>query len=40
VPEPLTDDIEAHMTGQLEAQWDQQYHGWGDAAKFPLTQGN
>lgn len=36
VPEPLTDAIEAHMTGQLEAQWDQQHNGWGDAAKFPL----
>lgn len=28
--------VESHLTGQLEAQWDEQYGGWGNAEKFPL----
>ncbi|WP_411964287.1 DUF255 domain-containing protein [Haloferax sp. YSMS24] len=32
----LTDQIEAHLAGQLEVTYDETHAGWGDAAKFPL----
>ena len=32
----LDDRIEAHMAGQLEDSFDEQYAGWGTDAKFPL----
>lgn len=33
---PVDDRIEAHLAGQLDEQWDEQFGGWGDDAKFPL----
>ena len=46
VPEPLrdaslpggrvTDEIERHLVGQLDAQYDSDHGGWGTDAKFPL----
>ncbi|PSQ06158.1 thioredoxin domain-containing protein [Halobacteriales archaeon QS_6_71_20] len=46
VPRALADDdtpagavtpaIEKHLAGQLDAQWDGEFAGWGDDAKFPL----
>ncbi|WP_435068876.1 DUF255 domain-containing protein [Haloplanus sp. C73] len=32
----LTDRIEEHLAGQLDAQFDAKFGGWGDAPKFPL----
>ncbi|AZH26542.1 DUF255 domain-containing protein [Haloplanus aerogenes] len=32
----VTDRIEEHLAGQLEAQFDDEFGGWGDAPKFPL----
>jgi len=32
----VTDRIEAHLAGQLDAQFDDEFGGWGDAPKFPL----
>jgi len=32
----VTDRIEEHLAGQLEAQFDAEFGGWGDAPKFPL----
>ena len=32
----LTDAIESHLAGQLEAKYDEQHAGWGSDAKFPL----
>ena len=32
----LTDAIESHLAGQLEAKYDDEYAGWGTDAKFPL----
>jgi len=46
IPRALADDdtpagevtpaIEEHLAGQLDAQWDADFAGWGDDAKFPL----
>jgi uncharacterized protein YyaL (SSP411 family) len=33
---PVTDAIEEHLAGQLDAQWDPEFAGWGDDAKFPM----
>ena len=33
---PVDDRIEAHLAGQLDEQWDAEFGGWGDDAKFPL----
>ena len=33
---PVDDRIEAHLAGQLGEQWDSEFGGWGDDAKFPL----
>ena len=33
---PVDDRIEAHLAGQLDKQWDAEFGGWGDDAKFPL----
>ncbi|UIP01103.1 DUF255 domain-containing protein [Halobaculum sp. CBA1158] len=33
---PVTSAIEEHLAGQLDAQWDPEFAGWGDDAKFPL----
>ena len=30
------DGVEAHMAGQIEAAFDEEYGGWGTDAKFPL----
>jgi len=32
----VTDRIEEHLAGQLDAQFDAEHGGWGDAPKFPL----
>jgi uncharacterized protein YyaL (SSP411 family) len=32
----VTDRIEKHLAGQLDAQFDAEHGGWGDAPKFPL----
>ena len=32
----LTDAIESHLAGQIEAKYDEEYAGWGSDAKFPL----
>ena len=32
----LTESIESHLAGQLEAKYDEEYAGWGTDAKFPL----
>jgi uncharacterized protein YyaL (SSP411 family) len=32
----VTDRIEEHLAGQLDAQFDDEFGGWGDAPKFPL----
>jgi hypothetical protein len=32
----VTPAIEEHVAGQLDRQFDEQYAGWGDDAKFPL----
>jgi uncharacterized protein YyaL (SSP411 family) len=32
----LTDGIESHLAGQLEAKYDAEHAGWGTDAKFPL----
>jgi uncharacterized protein YyaL (SSP411 family) len=32
----VTDRIEEHLAGQLAAQFDGEFGGWGDAPKFPL----
>jgi len=32
----VTDRIEEHLAGQLDAQFDAEFGGWGDAPKFPL----
>ncbi|ELZ41777.1 hypothetical protein C471_05341 [Halorubrum saccharovorum DSM 1137] len=32
----LTDAIENHLAGQIEAKYDEEYAGWGSDAKFPL----
>jgi len=32
----LTDNIEAHLAGQLSEQFDPQHGGWGTDAKFPM----
>ncbi|WP_418285993.1 DUF255 domain-containing protein [Halorubrum sp. DTA46] len=32
----VTDAIESHLAGQLEAKYDAEYAGWGTDAKFPL----
>ena len=32
----VTDRIEEHLAGQLDAQFDDEVGGWGDAPKFPL----
>jgi len=32
----VTDRIEAHLAGQLDAQFDAEFGGWGDSPKFPL----
>jgi uncharacterized protein YyaL (SSP411 family) len=32
----VTDRIEEHLAGQVEAQFDDEFGGWGDAPKFPL----
>jgi uncharacterized protein YyaL (SSP411 family) len=34
----LDERIEANMTGQLQAAYDEEFGGWGDGAKFPLPQ--
>ncbi|WP_277553337.1 DUF255 domain-containing protein [Halobaculum limi] len=33
---PVTTAIEEHLAGQLDAQWDPDFAGWGDDAKFPM----
>jgi len=33
---PVTTAIEEHLAGQLDAQWDPEFAGWGDDAKFPM----
>ncbi|WP_313691227.1 DUF255 domain-containing protein [Halorarum halobium] len=33
---PVDERIEEHLAGQLEAQWDAEFAGWGTDAKFPL----
>jgi uncharacterized protein YyaL (SSP411 family) len=33
----LDERVEAHMAGQLEAAFDEEYGGWGTDAKFPLS---
>ncbi|WP_435127863.1 DUF255 domain-containing protein [Halobaculum sp. D14] len=33
---PVGDYIEEHLAGQLESQWDSEFAGWGDDAKFPM----
>ncbi|WP_435065624.1 DUF255 domain-containing protein [Halobaculum sp. EA56] len=33
---PVTGSIEEHLAGQLDAQWDHDFAGWGDDAKFPM----
>ncbi|SHH52660.1 DUF255 domain-containing protein [Halobaculum gomorrense] len=33
---PVTTAIEEHLAGQLDAQWDPEFAGWGDDAKFPI----
>jgi uncharacterized protein YyaL (SSP411 family) len=33
---PVTDRIEEHLAGQVEAKFDAEFGGWGDAPKFPL----
>jgi len=32
----VTDRIEEHLAGQVAAQFDDEFGGWGDAPKFPL----
>jgi len=32
----LTDAIESHLAGQIEAKYDEEHAGWGSDAKFPL----
>ncbi|MWV64735.1 DUF255 domain-containing protein [Halorubrum sp. JWXQ-INN 858] len=32
----LTDAVESHLAGQLEAKYDTEHAGWGTEAKFPL----
>ena len=32
----VTPAIEEHLAGQLDAQWDPEFAGWGDDAKFPM----
>ena len=32
----LSDAIESHLAGQIEAKYDEEYAGWGSDAKFPL----
>ncbi len=32
----LTDAIESHLAGQIEAKYDAEHAGWGSDAKFPL----
>ncbi|AFK20046.2 thioredoxin domain-containing protein [Haloferax mediterranei ATCC 33500] len=32
----VSPQIEAHLAGQLEVNFDESHGGWGDAAKFPL----
>jgi hypothetical protein len=32
----VTDAIEKHLAGQVEAKFDEEHAGWGDGAKFPL----
>ncbi|WP_144921539.1 DUF255 domain-containing protein [Halorubrum salsamenti] len=32
----VTDAIESHLAGQIEAKYDEEYAGWGSDAKFPL----
>jgi len=32
----VTDAIESHLAGQIEAKYDAEYAGWGSDAKFPL----
>ncbi|MFB6082430.1 MAG: DUF255 domain-containing protein [Halanaeroarchaeum sp.] len=33
---PVTADIERYINGQVDAQFDDEYAGWGTEAKFPL----
>ncbi|WP_050033892.1 DUF255 domain-containing protein [Halorubrum halophilum] len=33
----VTDAIESHLAGQIEAKYDEEYAGWGSDAKFPLS---
>ena len=32
----VTDAIESHLAGQIEAKYNEEYAGWGSDAKFPL----
>ncbi|QZP37556.1 DUF255 domain-containing protein [Halobaculum magnesiiphilum] len=32
----VTTAIEEHLAGQLDSQWDPEFAGWGDDAKFPM----
>ena len=32
----LSDAVESHLAGQIEAKYDEEYAGWGSDAKFPL----
>lgn len=34
----LDGTVERHLTGQLEARWDETHGGWGSAEKFPLPE--
>lgn len=33
---PVDERIDEHLAGQLDAQWDPEFAGWGTDAKFPL----